>query len=76
MPGYPHKASYFEYRLCHKIYSGDDQARIIEISCTDGNYFLCDRVFTQSKNLKEDILLAFDWKKCGLVNGVTFSEYR
>ena len=26
MPGYPHKASYFEYRLCHKIFSGEDWA--------------------------------------------------
>ena len=26
MPGYPHKASYFEYRLCHKKFSGEDRA--------------------------------------------------
>ena len=26
MPGYPQKASYFEYRLCHKIFSGEDRA--------------------------------------------------
>ena len=26
MPGYPHKASYFEYRLCHKVFSGEDRA--------------------------------------------------
>ena len=26
MPGYPHKASYFEYRLCHKFLSGEDRA--------------------------------------------------
>ena len=25
IPGYPHKASYFEYRLCHKIFSGEDR---------------------------------------------------
>ena len=31
-----------------------------------GNYFLCDRVCTQSKKLKEDILVAFDWKKVGV----------
>ena len=24
MPGYPHKASYFEYRLCHKFSSGEE----------------------------------------------------
>ena len=60
MPGYPHKAFYFKYRLCHKIFSGEDQAWIIEINCTDYSYFLCDRVWTQSKKLKEDILVAFD----------------
>ena len=70
MPGYPHKASYFEYRLCHKILGGKDQAWIIEINCTDVNYFLCDRVCTQTKKLKEDILVAFDQEKCGLENGV------
>ena len=26
MPGYPYKASYFEYRLCHKFFSGEDRA--------------------------------------------------
>ena len=26
MPGYPQKASYFEHRLCHKIFSGEDWA--------------------------------------------------
>ena len=26
IPGYPHKASYFAYRLCQKILSGEDQA--------------------------------------------------
>ena len=66
MPGYPHKASYFEYRLCHKIYSGEDRVRNIEINCTDDNCFLSDRVCTQSKKLKEDILVAFDRGKCGL----------
>ena len=44
MPGYRHKASYFEYRLCHNFLSGEDWACIIEISCTDDNFFLCDRV--------------------------------
>ena len=28
----------------------------------DNNYFLCDRVCTQSKKLEEDILVAFDQK--------------
>ena len=36
----------------------------------DDNYFLCDTVYTQSKKLKEDILVAFDGEKCGLENGV------
>ena len=70
MPGYPGKASYFEHRLCHNIFSGDDRARIIEINCTDGNHFLSDRVCTQKKKLKQDILVAFDREKCGLENGV------
>ena len=65
MPEYPHKASYFEYRLCHKIFSGKDRALIIEINCTDDNYFLCDRVCIQSKKLKEDIMVAFDRENVG-----------
>ena len=68
MPAYPHKASYFEYRLCHKIFSGEYRAWIIEINCTDDNYFLCDRVCTLSKKLKEDILVVFDQEKYGLEN--------
>ena len=60
VPGYPRKASYFEHRLCHNFFSGDNRARIIEINCTDGNYFLCDRVCTQRKKPKQDILVAFD----------------
>ena len=63
MIGYLHKAIYFEYRLCHKIFSGDDRARVIEINCKDDNYFICDRVCTQSKKLKGDILVAFDREK-------------
>ena len=51
-------------------FSGEDRARIIEISCTDNNNFLCDRVCTQSKKLEEDILVAFWRGKCGLKNGV------
>ena len=70
MPGYPNKASYFEYRLCHQIFSGEDQGGIIEINCMDDSYFLCDRVCTQSKKLKEDILVAFYPEKCGMENGV------
>ena len=70
MLGYPHKASYFEYRLCHKHFRCEDQALIIEINCTDDNFFLCDRVCTRSKKLKEDILVAFDREKCELENGV------
>ena len=62
MPGYPHKASYFEYRLCYKTLSGQDRA---EITCTDDSYFLCERVCTQSKKLKEDILVVFDRKNVG-----------
>ena len=62
MPGYPYKASYFEYRLCHKIFSGE-----VEISCTDN---ICDRVSTQSKKLKDATLVAFDRGKGGLENGV------
>ena len=65
MPEYPHKASYFEYRLCHKIFSGKDRARIIEINCTDNNYFLCDRVCTQCRKLEEAILVVFDWENVG-----------
>ena len=68
MPGYPHKASYFESR-CHN-FSGKDQAGIIQIRWTDNNNFLCDRVCTLSKKLKEDILVAFWSGKCGLENGV------
>ena len=49
----------FEHRLCHS-FSGDDRAQIIEINCTDGNYFLCNRVCSQRKKLKQDILVAFD----------------
>ena len=67
-----------EYRLTrHTVYcsnSGWLPIRcayfILEINCTDGNYFLCDRVFTQTKKLKQDILVAFDRGKCGLENGV------
>ena len=39
----------------------------LEISCTDN---ICDRVSTQSKKLKDAILVAFDLGKCGLENGV------
>ena len=70
MPGYPYKASYFEYRLCHIFLSGEDQAQMIEISCTDNIIFFHDIVCAQSKKLKEDILVAFDREKCGLENGV------
>ena len=73
MPGYAHKASYFEYRFCHKTFSGENVARIIEINCTDDNYFLCDRVcflFVTEFGLKlrclKRILVAFDWEKSGL----------
>ena len=76
MPGYRHKASYFEYRLCHKKFSGEDRAWIIEINCTDDNYFLCDRVWIQGKKLKEHILEEFDRGKCGMENGVQLSGYR
>ena len=31
----------------------------------DNNYFLCDRVCTQRKKLKEDILVEFDRKNVG-----------
>ena len=58
MPRYPCNTSYFEYRLCHN-FSGEIRAWIKEISCTNNNYFLCDRVCTQSKKLKENILVAF-----------------
>ena len=57
MPGYPHKSSYFEYRLCHKILSGERSGLNLEISCTDN---ICDRVSTQSKKLKDAIMVAFD----------------
>ena len=57
MSGYPHKASDF--------LNIEDRAGIIEISCTDNKYFLCDRVCTQSKKLKEDILVAFDRESAG-----------
>ena len=36
----------------------------------DDNNFPCDRVCTQSRNLEENILVEFDWEKCGLENGV------
>ena len=62
MPGYPHKASYIQYRLSHKLFSGDDRDWITEINCTDND--------SQIKKLKEDILVAFDQEKCGLENGV------
>ena len=65
MPGYSHKAYYFEYRLYHKIFSDEDPAWIIEINCTDNNYFLCDRVCTQSKKLKKYILEGLDWENVG-----------
>ena len=70
MTEYPHKASYFEYKLCHKIFIGKDRCCIIEINFKDDNYFLCDRVCAQSKKLKENILVVFDWEKCWLENGV------
>ena len=66
MPGYPHKASYFEYRLCHKFFSGEEGPEF-------GNKLYgqhCDRVSTQSKKLKDAILVACDRGKCGLENGV------
>ena len=53
----------------NKMCSGKGPARIIEINCTDDIYFICDRVCTQSKRLK-DILVAFDWAKCGLENAL------
>ena len=40
------------------------------MNCLYNNYFLCDRVCTQSKKLNEDILEAFDQRKCGLENGL------
>ena len=52
------------------MFSGEYRAWIIEIKCRDSNYFLCDRVCTPSKKLKEDILEAFDQEKRGLENGV------
>ena len=36
----------------------------------EDKYFLCDRVCTQSKKLKEVILVGFDRGKCGLENCV------
>ena len=65
MPGYPHKASNIQYRLWRKLFSGDDRDWIIEINCTDNDYFLSDRVRTQTKKLKEDILVAFDGENVG-----------
>ena len=47
-----------------------------EINCTDDSYFLCDRVCTQSNKPKENILVVFDWEKCGLENSVYLSGYR
>ena len=35
-----------------QILSYEDRAWIIEINCTDDNFFLCDRVCSQSKKLK------------------------
>ena len=70
MPGYPHQASYFEYRLCRKIFSVKVLALIKEINCMDDNCFIRYRVCTRSKKLKEDILVVFDLEKCGLENGV------
>ena len=63
-PGYPQKASYFEYRLCHNFCSGKDQTWIIEISCTDNNYFLCDRVCSQSQRYPGSVLIGKNvgWK--------------
>ena len=56
MPGYPHKASYFEYRLCHKIFSDEDGPEFgNKLYCTDN---ICDRVSTQSKKLKDAILVS------------------
>ena len=66
MPGYPHKASYFEYRLSQNFQRRRSGLNL-EISCTDN---ICDRVSTQSKKLKDAILVAFDRGKCGLENGV------
>ena len=65
MPGYPHTASYFEYRLCNIFFSGEDKSLNKEINCMDDSYFLCDRVCTQRKKLKEDILVAFDRENVG-----------
>ena len=36
----------------------------------DDNCFIRDRVCTQSKKLKEDILVAFDREKCRLENNL------
>ena len=49
MSGYPHKASHFEYTLCHKVLSGDDRNELYGRQL----FSLC-----QSKKLKEDILIA------------------
>ena len=46
------------------------EPEIIEINCTDENYFLCVRVCSENKKLKGDIRVAFDREKCGLENGV------
>ena len=64
MPGYAHKDSYFEYRLCH-IFSGEHRNKLY-----GRQLFFCDRICTQSKRIYEDILVAFDREKCGLENGV------
>ena len=63
MPKCLHKPSYFEYRFGHKSFYSEDGAWIIKINCTDECYFLCDRVYPQSKKLKADILVAFDREK-------------
>ena len=65
MPIYPHKASYFEYRLYHKIFSVKVRALIKEINCMDDNCFIRYRVCPQSKKLKEDILVVFDQENVG-----------
>ena len=47
----------------------------------DDNYFLCDRVCTQSKKIKEDIQVAFDqenvgWKMVYNFLGIDEKKYR
>ena len=59
---------YFVNRLCHKMFNGETSLNYR--NCTDDNNFLCDRVCTQSKKLKEDILVVFDRENCGLINCV------